>query len=198
MLALYRVSSCVRIILDFPGRSGLERSLQTMKGAPGTGWGSRFTCVGGEVYAAVDGIVVLVGRWWLAWILPGRLVIYVSVVYEGDVGCRVLYSKLRMGHEVVDGGSRFGFFQAFVERATERIHHADLWKDRDRNEWVPFHSGKWYMGKIRKTREYHRNRHNPQLQKLGKAFPNSLLYRALRHRCTTFEKSIQTLAQMKG
>lgn len=60
--AIYRVSSCVRILFDFPRRSGLERSLQTMKGAPGTGRGSRFTCVGGEVYAAVDGIVVLVGR----------------------------------------------------------------------------------------------------------------------------------------
>lgn len=31
-----------------------------------------------------------------------------------------------MSHEVMDGASGFGFLEAFVQGATERIHHFDL------------------------------------------------------------------------
>lgn len=111
---------------------GLKGCFQTMEGASGTGGGSWFACVGGEVYATVNGVVVLVGGGGLTGqVLPG-LVVDVGVIYEGDVGCGVFYSKLRMGHEIVNGGSGFWFFQAFIERATKCIHNTDLygWKKK--------------------------------------------------------------------
>lgn len=37
-----------------------------------------------------------------------------------------LQDELRVGHEVMDGASGFGFLEAFVQGATERIHHFDL------------------------------------------------------------------------
>lgn len=105
-----------------------------MEGASGAGGGGRFARVGGEVYATVDGVVVLVGRRGLTegQVLPG-LVVDVSVVYEGDVGRGVFYSKLRMAHEIVNGGSGFWFFQAFIERATKCIHNTDLYGWTKRN-----------------------------------------------------------------
>lgn len=42
--------------------AGLEAGLQAVKGAGGAGGGRRFTGVDGQVDAAVDSIVVLVGR----------------------------------------------------------------------------------------------------------------------------------------
>lgn len=111
--------------------SWLKRCLQTMKRAPGTGGSSRFTRVGCQVYTAIDGVVVLVGRRGLAGVLPGRLVVNVDVVYKRNVRCGVLYSKLWMSHEIVDGGSGFGFFQAFVERATKCVHNTYLREERD-------------------------------------------------------------------
>lgn len=110
-----------------------------MKRAPGTGGSSRFTRVGRQVYAAVDGVVVLVGRWGLTGVLPGCLVINVGVVYERNVRCGVLYSKLWVRHEIVDGGSGFGFFQAFVEGATKCVHNTYLREERDRCQRL----GKW-------------------------------------------------------
>lgn len=95
-----------------------------MKRAPGDGGCGRFTRVDSQIDTAIDGVVVLVGRRGLSRVLPGGLV--VGVVYERNVGRRVLYSKLRMSHEIVDGGSGVGFFQAFVERATKRVHDTYL------------------------------------------------------------------------
>lgn len=114
----------------------LKRCLQTMKRAPGTGGSGRFTRVGRQVYTAIDGVVVLVGRRGLTGVLPGRLVVNVGVVYERNVRCGVLYSKLGMSHEIVDGGSGIGFFQAFVERATKCVHNTDLCEERDRCQRV--------------------------------------------------------------
>lgn len=37
-----------------------------------------------------------------------------------------LQDELRVSHEVMDGASGFGFLEAFVQGATERIHHFDL------------------------------------------------------------------------
>lgn len=54
------------------------------------------------------------------------MVVVVGVVYKREVGGGVLYPKLGMRHEVVDGGSGFGFFQAFVEGATKSVHDTDL------------------------------------------------------------------------
>ncbi len=104
-----------------------------MKWAPGTGGSSRFTCVGCQVYAAVDGVVVLVGRWGLTGVLPGRLVVNVDVdvVYERNVRCGVLYSKLWMSHEIVDGGSWVRFFPSLRRGSYEmRSQHVSAWGKR--------------------------------------------------------------------
>ena len=106
---------------------GLDGGLQTVQGASRTGGGSGFTGVGGQVDATVDGVVVLVGRGRLAGVLPARRVLlHVCVVDEGDVGRGVLYPKLGVRHEVVDGGSGFGLFQSFIKGAAECIHDTDL------------------------------------------------------------------------
>lgn len=98
-----------------------------MKGAGGAGGGRRFTGVDGQVDAAVDGVVVLVGRRGLAGELaPPAGGVFVRVVDEGDAGRGVLYPKLGVRHEVVDGRSGVGLLQAFVEGATERVDNSDL------------------------------------------------------------------------
>lgn len=109
------------------GRWGLEAGLQAVKGAGGAGGSRRFTGVDGQVDAAVDGVVVLVGRRRLAGelALPAGGVV-VRVVDEGDAGRGVVYPELGVRHEVVDGRSGVGFLQAFVEGATERVHNSDL------------------------------------------------------------------------
>lgn len=85
---------------------GLEAGLQAVKGAGGAGGSRRFTGVDGQVDAAVDGVVVLVGRRGLAGELaPPAGGVVVRVVDEGDAGRGVLYPKLRVRHEVVDGRS---------------------------------------------------------------------------------------------
>lgn len=33
-----------------------------------------------------------------------------------------------MSHEVMNGASGFGFLEAFIQGATERIHHFDLYQ----------------------------------------------------------------------
>lgn len=114
----------------------LKRCLQAMERAPGDGGRCRFTRVGSQIDAAVDGVVVLVGRRGLSGVLPGGLVVHVGVVYERNVGRRVLYSKLRVSHEIVDGGSGFGFFQAFVERATKCVHDAYLREEKNSVTWL--------------------------------------------------------------
>lgn len=108
-------------------RWGLEAGLQAVKRACRAGGGSWFTGIDGEVDATVNGVVILVGRGGLAGVFPpppGGIV--VRVVDERDAGGGVVYPKLGVRHEVVDGWSRVWFFQAFVEGATERIHDADL------------------------------------------------------------------------
>lgn len=85
---------------------GLEAGLQAVKGAGGAGGSRRFTGVDGQVDAAVDGVVVLVGRRGLAGELaPPAGGVIVRVVDEGDAGRGVLYPKLGVRHEVVDGRS---------------------------------------------------------------------------------------------
>lgn len=107
--------------------AGLEAGLQAVKGAGGAGGGRRFTGVDGQVDAAVDGVVVLVGRRGLAGELaPPAGGVFVRVVDEGDAGRGVLYPKLGVRHEVVDGRSGVGLLQAFVEGATERVDNSDL------------------------------------------------------------------------
>lgn len=97
-----------------------------MKRASGAGGGGRFTGVDGEIDATVDGVVIFVGGCGLAGVLPPPGRIIVRVVDEWDVGRGVFYPKLRVGHEVVDGRPGVWFFQAFIERAAECIHNADL------------------------------------------------------------------------
>lgn len=60
--------------------------------------------------------------------LGGSVVLRVGVVYEGNMGLRVLYPKFGVGHEVVDGCSRLGLLQPLIEGdgAAECIHHPDL------------------------------------------------------------------------
>lgn len=106
---------------------GLETGLQAVKGAGGAGGRSRFTGVDGQVDAAVDGVVVLVGRRGLAGELgPPAAGVVVRVVDERDAGRGVLYPKLGVRHEVVDGRSGVGLLQAFIEGATERVDNSDL------------------------------------------------------------------------
>lgn len=118
-------------------RRGLEAGLQAVKRACWAGGCSWFTGIDGEVDATVNGIVILVGGRGLAGVLPpppGGIV--VRVVDERDAGGGVVYPKLGVSHEVVDGWSRVWFFQAFIEGATERIHHADLpWGEGERARW---------------------------------------------------------------
>lgn len=83
--------------------------------------------------AAVYGVIVLIGRGWgrrrgCGVSLSGGVVLRISVVDKGDVGLRVLYPELRMGHEVVDGGARLRLLHALIGRqgAAECIHHSDL------------------------------------------------------------------------
>lgn len=78
--------------------------------------------------SAVDGVVVPVGgrRWGAGVALGGSVVLGVGVVDQGDVRLGVFYSKLGVGHEVVDGAPRLGFLQPLVQGATKRIHHSDL------------------------------------------------------------------------
>lgn len=74
---------------------------------------------------------VLVGRGWRG-LAEGRVevaadlrvVVYVRVVDQRDVVDEVVDEELRVGHEVVDGVSGFGFLAAFVQRATEGLHHS--------------------------------------------------------------------------
>lgn len=110
-----------------------------MKRAPGNGGRGRFTRVDSQIDTAVDGVVVLVGRRGLTGVLPGGLVVHVDVVYERNVGRRVLYSKLRVTHEIVDGGSGFGFFQAFVERATKCVHDTYLREEKNKVRCLKLH-----------------------------------------------------------
>lgn len=58
----------------------------------------------------------------------GGIVLGVGVVDQGDVGLRVLYPELGVGHEVVDGRPRLGLLQPLIEGdgAAECIHHSDL------------------------------------------------------------------------
>lgn len=60
--------------------------------------------------------------------LGGSVVLCVGVVYEGNMGLRVLYPKLGVGHEIVDRCSRLGLLQPLIEGdgAAECIHHPDL------------------------------------------------------------------------
>lgn len=124
-----------------------------MKRAPGNGRRCRFTCVGSQVDTAVDGVVVLVGRRRLSGVLPGGLVVHVGVVYERNVGRRVLYSKLRVSHEIVDGGSGFGFFQAFVERATKCVHDTYLRKEKNNVRCLKCNSGDCREIRMRKSQQ---------------------------------------------
>lgn len=108
-----------------------------MQGGGGAGGRGRFTCVDGEVDATVYGVVVLVGRRWLTGEFhppPGRF--FVRVFDERDVGSGVVYPKLRMCHEVVDGRAGIGFFQAFVQGATESIHDTDLGKRKRAQQMI--------------------------------------------------------------
>lgn len=126
----------------------LKRCLQTMKRAPGTGGSSRFTRVGRQVYATINGVVVLVGRWGLTGVLPGCLVVNVGVIYKRNVRCGVLYSKLWMSHEIVDGGSGFRFFQAFIEGATKCVHNTNLHEERDQCQRVEMWAGRPPSGTV--------------------------------------------------
>lgn len=116
---------------------GLEAGLQAVKRACWAGGSSWFTGIDGEIDATVNGVVILVGGWGLAGVLPpppGGIV--VRVVNERDAGGGVVYPKLGVSHEVVDGWSWVWLFQAFIEGATERIHHADLpWEKGERARW---------------------------------------------------------------
>lgn len=116
---------------------GLEAGLQAVKRACWAGGSSWFTGIDGEIDATVNGVVILVGGRGLAGVLappPGGIV--VRVVNERDAGGGVVYPKLGVSHEVVDGWSWVWFFQAFIEGATECIHHADLpWRKGERAQW---------------------------------------------------------------
>lgn len=69
--------------------------------------------------------------------LGGSVVLRVGVVYEGNMGLRVLYPEFRVGHEVVDGCSRLGLLQPLIEGdgAAECIHHPDLEGRRRNRKW---------------------------------------------------------------
>lgn len=61
-------------------------------------------------------------------VVPGelRFLVYVCVVDQGDVVDEIVDEELRMCHEVVDGVSGFGFFDAIIQRATKGLHHSHL------------------------------------------------------------------------
>lgn len=121
-----------------------------MKRACGAGRSSWFTGINGEIDAAVDGIVILVGGWGLTGVFsppPGRII--VCVIDKGDAGRGVFYPKLWVGHEVVDGWSGVWFFQAFIEGATECIHNADLSWERGKHRQCQ-KKKKWRDGGKRK------------------------------------------------
>lgn len=83
---------------------GLEAGLQAVQRGGGAGRGGRFARVDGQVDATVYCVVVFVRGGRLAGELPppaGRLL--VRVVDERDVGRGVVYPKLGVGHEVVNG-----------------------------------------------------------------------------------------------
>lgn len=69
--------------------------------------------------------------------LGGSVVLGVGVVYEGNMGLRVLYPEFGVGHEVVDGRSRLGLLQPLIEGdgAAECIHHPDLEERRGDRRW---------------------------------------------------------------
>lgn len=107
--------------------SGLEAGLQAVQRTGGAGGSGGFAEVDGEVDAAVDGVVVLVGGRGLTGVLPhlpSRIV--VCVIDERDAGGGVVYPKLWVGHEVVYRCSGVLLFKAFVKGATECIHNSDL------------------------------------------------------------------------
>lgn len=84
--------------------SVLEAGLQAVKRACWAGGSSGFTGIDGEIDATVNGVVILVGGRGLAGVLsppPGGIV--VRVVDERDAGGGVVYPKLGVSHEVVDG-----------------------------------------------------------------------------------------------
>lgn len=55
-----------------------------------------------------------------------RLGVVFGAVKEWCPRLVFLQDELRVSHEVMDGASGFGFLEAFVQGATERIHHFDL------------------------------------------------------------------------
>lgn len=94
---------------------GWSRSEGRLHAVHGALWGrgrGRLAVVQEEVDAAVHSVIVLVGRRRGRWrgcgggiSLRGGVVLCVCIVDEGDVGLRVLYPELRVGHKVVDGAA---------------------------------------------------------------------------------------------
>lgn len=99
-----------------------NRGLQAVEGAPGLG----------EAELAVHGVVVPVEGRGAPQAAPTsllesvRLGLVLGAVKEWCPRLVLLQDELWVSHEVMDGASGFGFLEAFVEGATERIHHFDL------------------------------------------------------------------------
>lgn len=98
-----------------------NRGLQAVEGAPGLG----------EAELAVHGVVVPVEGRGAPQAAPTsllesvRLGLVFGAVKEWCPRLVFLQDELWVSHEVMDGASGFGFLEAFVEGATERIHHFD-------------------------------------------------------------------------
>lgn len=99
-----------------------NRRLQAVEGAPGLR----------EAELAVHCVVVSVERCRPRQAAPTsllesvRLGVVFGAVKEWCPRLVFLQDELRVSHEVMDGASGFGFLEAFVQGATERIHHFDL------------------------------------------------------------------------
>lgn len=98
-----------------------NRCLQAVEGAPRL-W---------EAELAVHCVVVSVQRCRPRRAAPTsllesvRLGVVFGAVKEWCPRLVFLQDELRVSHEVMDGASGFGFLEAFVQGATERIHHFD-------------------------------------------------------------------------
>lgn len=75
---------------------------------------------------ALHGVVVSVQVAPTSFLESVRLGLVFGAVKEWCPRLVFLQDELRVSHEVMDGASGFGFLEAFVQGATERIHHFDL------------------------------------------------------------------------